>query len=297
MTITPLHDPFASFGVGRLPGSDLAEMVQRLGPGLTDHRGLIDLPALTVLFDDLGGLPFFAAEPGSSIQSRLSMSMVDRPDVDEVLTATAQLAMSSGDYGATTVQIRGRDDRALCVGTARNVRVGRALVTDGDHFEIPDPAAPQGDPSLGRGTLPAGDEVPTGREVIAAIEANKTTVGQFAALLGGSVELAGDDAVRFRSKTAPWMANIMGTMHGGVIAAIVAQGLSFAGQAAAPAGVGYQVIDFSVSFLRSPQVDGRTITVSTTPVKVGRRLGVFAAELHDGDTLLAHATADVRFGD
>ena len=76
--------------------------------------------------------------------------------------------------------------------------------------------------------------------------------------------------------------------------AVVAQGLSFAAQAAAP-GAGYQLIDFTVAFLRSPAVDGRTVQVHTRPVKVGRRLGVFAADLYDGDVLLASGTADARF--
>ncbi len=288
MTNTAITDPFDAFGVGRLPGSALAEMTQRLGAGLADHRGLIDLPVLAVLFDDLGGLPFFVAEPGSSMQSRLSMSMVERPAVDEELTATAELAMAAGDYGATSVQIRGAGGRLLMIGTARNVRVGRALVVQGDHSALPEPVAPVA-------PLPAPlDPARTGAQVVAAIAAGEIAAGPLAELLGAAV-VVGAGGVELHAVTAPWMGNIMGTMHGGVIGAIVAQGLSYAAQAATPAGVGYQVVEYSVAFLRSPQVDGRTVIVRTEPIKVGRRLGVFAAKLYDGDTLLAHATADVRF--
>lgn len=289
MTSQPPTDPFSAFGVGRRPDSALAEMVQHLGPGLTDHRGLIDLPALTVLFDDIGGVPFFFAEEGSSVQARLSMSMSDRPAVDEVLEAAAELVMNSGDFGATAVTVTGDRGRPLCFGSARNVRVGRELVSGGDHTAIPEPTAPTG----------AGLPAPlrpgkSGREIVHAIAEAWEPVGPLGRLLGGSVDFDEQGRVLFSSTTAPWMGNIMGTMHGGVIGAVVAQGLSFAAQAAAP-GAGYQLIDFTVAFLRSPAVDGRTVQVHTRPVKVGRRLGVFAADLYDGDVLLASGTADARF--
>ncbi|GAA3952073.1 PaaI family thioesterase [Gordonia caeni] len=289
MTTQAPTDPFSAFGVGRRPDSALAEMIQHLGPGLTDHRGLIDLPALAVLFDDIGGLPFYFAGQGSSVQARLSMSMSDRPAVDEVLEATAELVMDSGGFGATAVRITGDQGRPLCFGSARNVRVGREVVSDGDHTAIPEPTAP-------RGTAPPTPPSPgkSGREIVHAIAQAWETIGPLGQLLGGSVDFDEEDRVLFSSTTAPWMGNIMGTMHGGVIGAAVAQGLSLAAQAAAP-GAGYQLIDFTVAFLRSPAVDGRTVQVHTRPIKVGRRLGVFAADLYDGDVLLASATADARF--
>lgn len=293
MTIPAPSDPFAAFGVGRVAGAELTRMVQRLGPGLTDHRGLIELPALAVLFDDIGGLPFFFSgpghtSPGVSIQARLSMSMTDRPEIDEVLDASAQLVMHSGGYGSTVVSITGADARPLCLGTARNVRVGRPLVTGDDHFTLPAPSAPAGLVAA------APDSSRSGRDIVAGLAAAYTSLGPIGELLGGAIEFDGDELL-FTSRTAAWMANIMGTMHGGVIAAIVAQGVSFAAQATTAPGVGYQLIEFGVAFLRSPAVDGRSLTVRTRPIKVGRRLGVFEASLYDGEVLLAHATADVRY--
>lgn len=280
--------PFTAFGVGRRPGSELAEMVQSLGPGLTDHRGVIELPALAVLFDDIGGLPFFFAEPGAAVQARISMSMLDRPQVDEELDAVAELVMSDASYGATAVRIAGDQGRPLCFGSARNVRVGRELVVEGDHMQIPEPVAPAGAPATSNPAKP-------GHEIVDGMVRAWTSIGPLGELLGGAVDHASDGNVLFLCTTAGWMGNIMGTMHGGVIAAVVAQGLSYAAQATAPAGVDYQLLDFTVAFHRSPIVDGRTITVRTRPVKVGRRLGVFAAELYDGQVLLASGSADVRF--
>ncbi|GAC56522.1 hypothetical protein GOHSU_08_00500 [Gordonia hirsuta DSM 44140 = NBRC 16056] len=280
--------PFTAFGVGRRPGSELAEMVQFLGPGLTDHRGLIELPALAVLFDDIGGLPFFFSGPGATVQARMSMSMLDRPRVDEELDAVAELVMSDAGYGAAAVRVTGDEGRPLCFGSARNVRVARELVVEGDHMQLPEPTAPAGTPAT-------PDPAKPGSEVIDGMVRAWTSLGPLGELLGGALDHAHDGNVLFLCTTAGWMSNIMGTMHGGVIAAVVAQGLSYAAQATTPAGVDYQLLDFTVAFHRSPIVDGRTITVRTRPVKVGRRLGVFAAELYDGEVLLASGSADVRF--
>ncbi|MEZ5210244.1 PaaI family thioesterase [Gordonia sp. (in: high G+C Gram-positive bacteria)] len=285
------HDPFSAFAVGRRPGAAPAEMVQYLGPGLTDHRGLIDLPALTVLFDDIGGLPFFAAGPGSAIQARLSMSMNSRPGIDEILRATAELVMNDDGFGVTTVRISGDGGRAVCVGEAHNVRVDRDLVTGDDGVEIGEPTRPES-VAVARAVV---DPNRSGRDIVGELVADGAGLGPFARLLGGAVEFDGEGDVLFSAAADPWTANLMGTMHGGVIAAIAAQGLSLAAQAAAPAGADYQLTAFTIAFLRSPAVDGRRLTARTRPVRVGRRLGVFDADLYDGDRLLAHAVADARY--
>jgi len=282
-------DPFEAFSVGRTPGSALAEMVQKLGPGLTDHRGLIDLPALTVLFDDIGGVAFYTAAPESSMQARLSMSMLDRPETDEVLEATARLRMTSPGYGLTAVDIAGRDGRLLCTGSARNVRVGRSVENEAEHFDLAEPVPADRLPAVA-----APDPALPGRTVIEAIAAGELPAGRIAELLGMRLQIV-DDAPEVHCATAPWEGNVMGTMHGGVIAAAVAQGISFGAQWHTRPGAGYQLVDFTIDFLRSPAVDGREVTVRITPIKLGRRLSLFAADLYDGSLLLAHATAGARF--
>ncbi|GED99805.1 hypothetical protein nbrc107696_02520 [Gordonia spumicola] len=292
MTMTPA-DAFTAFAVGREPGAPKIEMTQALGPRLTDHRGLIDLPAITVLFDDLGGYPFYVTDrSSSSMQARLTMSMLHRPAVTERLTATAELRLQNPGYGTTTVDISGDDGRTLCVGLARNVRVGRALVVDGDGtLELASPVTPDD------AAVPAAPDASlSGREVIDAIRAGDAPIGPLSELLGGSVTAVDDDGLTFTCITAPWMGNVMGTMHGGVIGAIVGQACSFGAQAAMLPGREYQIVDFTVAFLRSPAVDGRGVHARVTPVKLGKRLSIFDAELRDDEgTLLARATADARF--
>ncbi|WP_132992167.1 PaaI family thioesterase [Gordonia zhaorongruii] len=284
-------DPFGAFAVGRETDSPDDVMTQALGPRLSDHRGLIELPALAVLFDDLGGLPFFVQDPdSSSMQARLAMSMLERPAIDERLEATAALKMSSPGYGTTAVDITGNAGRMLCTGLARNVRVGRALVADVDGHLLPIPSTPDDMPAV---NAPRNDL--SGHEVIETITSGEHPIGPIADLLGAASIEFDDSGLTVEFTTSAWMGNIMGTMHGGVIAAIAAQACSFAAQSQMRPNADYQIVDFSIAFLRSPAVDGRTLRARANPVKLGKRLSIFDAELVDGDTVLARATADVRF--
>ena len=111
----------------------------------------------------------------------------------------------------------------------------------------------------------------------------------------GAAPAADPAALRLAVPAAKWMGNFFGTMHGGMIATIVAQAASLGVAANLRAGVGYQLVEFTVAFLRSPAVDGRVVTATVTPVKIGRRLSTVDVELHDADgMLLARATADAR---
>ena len=286
-------DPFSAFAIGREPGDPTPAMTQLLGTDLTDHRGLIELPALAVLFDDLGGLPFFVADPeSSSMQARLSMSMLHRPEVDDALRATAHLAIADAGYGSTTVQItRGAGD-VVCVGTARNVRVGRPVVDASDaDVSHPDPVAPNTRP-----TVASLDPSLSGAEVVARLMDGRLPLGPIAELLGATVTSTSDDgAVVVEFTAAPWTANLLGTMHGGVIGAMLAQSCSLGAQRNVRAHGAYQLIDFTCEFHRSPAVDGRRVRVEVSPVKLGRRLSIFDARMYDGEQLLGRATADARY--
>ncbi|MGB6245637.1 PaaI family thioesterase [Gordonia sp. (in: high G+C Gram-positive bacteria)] len=292
MTTQPaIADPFTVFAIGR-DRAAAGVLTQRLGTALTDHRGLIDLPALTVLFDDIGGIPFYRLDPtNSSMQARLTMSMVSRPAVSEELRAEAALQMHDDAYGTTAVTITGQTSGPLCFGTARNIRVGRP-VTDDSAMELrPAPPAPDHVPAVA-----ALDPTLDGAEVIAQLVDGSLPAGPITELLGGVVVGTDDDGtVRAEFTTDPWMANMMGTMHGGVIAAMLAQACSFGAQLQVRPGGGYQLIDFTCEFHRSPTVDGRRVRIDVTRVKLGRRLSLFDARIYDGDQLLGRATADARF--
>ncbi|MCS3880397.1 uncharacterized protein (TIGR00369 family) [Gordonia amarae] len=279
-------DPLSAFGLGDLVRDGAAgTSVGQLSPRLADHRGLIDLPALAVLFDHIGGFPFSRAQAGAStLQSRLAMSLLAGVAVTERLTGRADIRIDDGSYGVTSVDLRTAGGDLVMTGTARSVRVGRGksdvdmdavVAPDGpDDGYLPDPI----DPAL------------SGQEIVDAIAAGVLDPGPIIRLLGGGLEDG-----RFIVRTAEWMGNHFGTMHGGLIAAIVGQGISFAAQAHTAPGVGYQVTDMSVGFYRSPELGGEVV-VDVEPVKVGRRIGSFDATMRTRDgLLLSKASADVIF--
>lgn len=288
----PIADPFTTFAIGRAADVDAPVLIQKLGSGVTDHRGLIELPALTVLFDDIGGIPFSGLNAASSsMQARLTMSMVQRPALDDVLRASAALRMHDDAFGTTSVTIAGSAGETVCFGTARNVRVGRPTSGAPEDQWPPEQPAPDGVPAVER-----IDPALSGAEVIAKLIDGSLPMGPISQILDGGVTGTGDDgSVDVRFTAAPWMRNLMGTMHGGVIAAMLAQACSFGAQRNVRAGGGYQLIDFTCEFHRSPVVDGRSVRIEAVPVKLGRRLSLFDARMYDGDQLLGRATADARF--
>lgn len=295
----PRQDPLSVFQVGALSRSGTATQAQQqLCAQFADHRGRIDLPTYGVLFDHIGGIPFAVTASASgalSLQARLTMSALGHVNVGDRLICDADVAMADDHTGVTPVSIRTQSGRLCCIGTARNMRVGRLAAddtsaaamatlpdcTDAQSIRLPEPIPP---------TL-------SGRDIITQIAAQTRDIGPLASLLNGRVELIDErGALRFTATTESWMGNHFGTMHGGVIATIVGQAISFAGQAQAAAGRDYQIAEMSAGFFRSPAVDGAAVIVEVDLVKTGRRVASFIARMstHDG-TLLCEAVADVHF--
>ena len=289
MTYQPTN-AFEAFAIRLVADSDPIAMTQTLGLRVADHRGLIDLPALMVLFDDLGGIPFALADrSSSSLQARLTVSMGSCPSIGDVLYGDSSLVMFDEAIGSTTVSIR-RGDEPIVVGSARSVRVGRAIVGEselvaGEPLPAPDDA--QKPPPI--------DEALSGAQLVESIAEGHRSIGPLAQMLGGSIIDPDPSALRFAVAATPWMGNFFGTMHGGMIATIVAQAASLGVAATMPAGRDYQLIELTVAFLRSPAVDGQEVVATVVPVKLGRRLTTVDIALHDSDgTLLARGTADAR---
>ncbi|GAA1479787.1 hypothetical protein GCM10009624_02270 [Gordonia sinesedis] len=309
----PGSEPLVVFHVGNftVDGTTVTAEQQLCGR-FADHRGRIDLPALGVLFDHIGGYPFALAggagvsgdgPSGSSLQARLTMSSLGHIDVDARLSATAELAMHDDRSGVTRVEIRTGTGRVCCVGTARSMRVGRSADIDPhrlDALGVPDCADAHDirPPAVIPSSL-------SGRDIVAEIAAQVRPAGAIVDLLGGRVEVPVGDALdasdgpalRFVVDTAPWMGNAFGTMHGGVIMTIIGQACSLAGQQMAAAGADYAVGDLSAGFYRSPAVHGATVVVDVSAVKVGRRIASLRATMADREgTLLAEGVADIHYG-
>ncbi|MFT3900900.1 MAG: PaaI family thioesterase [Gordonia sp. (in: high G+C Gram-positive bacteria)] len=289
MTYSP-KNAFDAFAIRIEPESDPIAMTQPMGTRIVDHRGRVELPAVMVLFDDLGGLPFALADPSnSSIQARLTVAAGARLERGDVVRGDGRLTMHDDSFGSTTIRVtRGED--TVVHGMSRSVRVGRAVV---------------GEPEVVAGeTLPAPDDADlpepidpalSGADVVAAIADGSRRIGPLGELLGARIVDASPEALRLEVPAVEWMGNFFGSMHGGMIATIVAQAASLGIAANMRPGVDYQLTEYTVAFLRSPAVDGQNVVATVTPVKLGRRLSTVDVELHAADgTLLARGTADAR---
>lgn len=295
MVHTP-PDPIIAFGIADVaearPGVIVAD--QYVSAGLADHRGRIDMAALAVLFDHLGGLPFFRYGPDGApcVQARLAISAQGAVPIGDKVTGTAELLMHDSEFATTRVDVRTSDGRLCCTGTARSVAVGRSATRP------PSPGL------IGPGELPAVDlpaslpEDLDGRAIVDGLAAGSLAAGPLTELLGGRIEVVEHPlgvGLRYIVRTQPWMANFFGTMHGGVITAITAQACAVAGAAnsgRADHGLG----DLAIAFLRSPAVQGDEVIVDVEPVKVGRRIGSFRATMRDADgTVLSSSAADTYY--
>ncbi|MBJ7287904.1 PaaI family thioesterase [Williamsia sp.] len=296
-----------AFGVGGPAASEpTATLQQRMGPAVTDHRGRIELSAYAVLVDTVGGGPFVVrtGPDFGVVQARLAFATTgDRVPAHGLLTATATLRDRHDMFGLTTVDVTGAADELYASVLVRNARTARTFDPEllargrdasdtgaGERATVPD--------TMGTDTdlPPRIDPALTGRQIVDAIVQGRLSGGPIADLLSLTTH-GGDDGPTVVCSPQSWMANPLGTMHGGVIAAITAHACSLAGQQHTAAGQNHTMIDFAVNFFRSPPVDAGELIVTTRPERIGRRLGSVSAVLTQADgTLLARATADLAFG-
>jgi acyl-coenzyme A thioesterase PaaI-like protein len=92
------------------------------------------------------------------------------------------------------------------------------------------------------------------------------------------------------------MANPLGAVQGGVIAAIIGQACSLAGQAHTGAGDRYTLADLCVFYFRSPPVDAGPLTLVTATERAGRRLATVTATMTGAaGQRYARAVADIAY--
>ena len=86
--------------------------------------------------------------------------------------------------------------------------------------------------------------------------------------------------------------NPLGTVHGGVLSALLDTAAACAVHSTLPAGVGYTSLDLNVKFLRPVTVASGTLRCEGTVIQRGRRTALAEARLTDAQSrLIAHATS------
>ncbi|MDT5326342.1 MAG: hypothetical protein QOF25_3494 [Mycobacterium sp.] len=256
------------------------------------------MPAYAVMVEAVTNGIFWHSfsEPVGTVQSWLSLTAGAPVEVNQRLLASSELLHRDDAHGITTVHITNDGHDVVCAGVARCVLVGRtsaaltaikaAVPTEADDL-VPEAAAvvlaPPIDPGL------------DGNQILSAISDGRMSAGPICQLLSATVT-SSQDRTRMTVSPQPWMANPLGAMQGGVIAAIVGQACSLAGQLHTGPGQQYSLADLTVYYFRSPPVDDGALTVVTAPDRIGRRLGTVSATMTGSDgVLFARATASIRY--
>ncbi|WP_431239007.1 PaaI family thioesterase [Mycolicibacterium aichiense] len=278
------NGPQSVFCVGNTRVSEAGiALDQQVNQTLVDHRGLLEMPAYAVMAESVtsGAYWYTFAEPVATVQSWLALTAGARPEVGDRLYAVSAMAHRDDAQGTATMTITNGAHEVVCSGVARAVRVGRSTealrALDKDAIAEPVetlPTPPDIDTSVS-----ALDPGWDGRRTLTAISRGEIARGPLCELLAMTVESADEPVLTLDPQ--PWMANPLGAIQGGVIAAIIGQACSLAGQAHTGAGDRYTLADLSVYYFRSPPVDGRSLTLATTTERVGRRMGTVSATMSD----------------
>ena len=297
--VTTLDSPQAAFRIGSVQASEAGvELHQHVTAGLVDHRGVVEMPAYAVLAESVTGGAYWYSftEPAATVQSWLALAAGAPVRVGDRLRGVSVLGHRDDQYGTATVTVTNGSHQVVCSGVARAVRVGRA--SDGL------PALDTGTSDTAADMLPAPQDLDTtvsaidpdwdGRRILTALSRGDIARGPLSELLAMTVT-AGDGPV-MTVAPQPWMANPLGSLHGGVIAAIVGHACALAGQAHTGPGDRYSLADLSVHYFRSPPVDVRALTLSTTTERVGRRLATVSTTMTDAvGTEYVRAVANVSY--
>lgn len=98
-------------------------------------------------------------------------------------------------------------------------------------------------------------------------------------------------AVTFTLATRPEFANPLGTLHGGIVAAMLDSALGCAVHSELEAGDWYTTLELKVNYTRPPRLDGDLLRASARTVHVGRTTATAEGRVHDDDgRLIAHGT-------
>lgn len=115
--------------------------------------------------------------------------------------------------------------------------------------------------------------------------------------LGFSLEEVQGNTYRFRCTVEPWMANVAGTLHGGMAAAIADQAMGFVVYAIQP-GAGFSpTVEMQLSFHRPLRAEGELL-VKVEVLTAGKSLMHLRAEIFSAsapEKLCVSATAVYAF--
>jgi len=102
----------------------------------------------------------------------------------------------------------------------------------------------------------------------------------------------GDGWAEFQMQPAEWHYNPIGSVHGGMLAALADSALGCAVHSKLPAGTGYTSLDLAIKFTRAANLDSGVLRCRGEVVTIGRRTATAEARVVDSHgRVVAHAVA------
>jgi uncharacterized protein (TIGR00369 family) len=106
------------------------------------------------------------------------------------------------------------------------------------------------------------------------------------------IEAGAEGLVTFFMTPQEFHYNVLGTVHGGVIATLLDSATGCAVHTTLPAGMAYTSLDLNTRFLRAVTVDSGQLRCEGSVTSRGRQTALGKAHLYDSaDRLVAHATS------
>lgn len=104
----------------------------------------------------------------------------------------------------------------------------------------------------------------------------------------------GPDWIEFEMRPQPYMLNLAGTLHGGVLATLVDSALTCALIARLPAGMACTTIDLQMRFFRPARPSSEKLIARAHVIHAGSTFGTTQGEIRDArGKLIVHATSSL----
>src|SRR5579872_1086976 len=134
----------------------------------------------------------------------------------------------------------------------------------------------------------------SGREFLEAIGNGTIPLPPILSVLDIREGAIGDGWIEFSMVPQPFMLNLAGTVHGGVLATLVDSALTCALVTQLPQGMACTTIDLQMRFFRPAHLSAERLTARAEVLNLGKSLGATQGEVRDAKgRLIVHATSSL----
>lgn len=133
-----------------------------------------------------------------------------------------------------------------------------------------------------------------GRDFLEAIGRRELSLPPILEVLGITEGAAGDGWIEFAMTPQPFMLNLAGTVHGGVLSTLMDSALTCALVTRLSKGFACTTLDMQIRFIRPVRAGVRAVTARAEVIQHGANIGVTAGYIRDDrGRAMVHATSSL----